>query len=152
MTKAIIIGDGPGGLSAALFLAKNGVDTIVFAQDKTAMHYALLLNYLGIPEMTGTDFQQIAREQVASFGADLRDQAVAAIAQAEQGFVVTTEDGAKHEADYVVLAEGKASKLAVAFGLLKGDAGIPVDRDGRCGVEGLYIVGRSTRVNRQVSG
>ena len=49
MTKAIVIGDGPAGLSAALFLAKNGVETTVFGQDNTAMHYAELHNYLGIP-------------------------------------------------------------------------------------------------------
>lgn len=29
MTKAIVIGDGPSGLSAAFFLAKNGIDTTV---------------------------------------------------------------------------------------------------------------------------
>lgn len=148
MTRAIVIGDGPAGLSAALFLSKNGVDTVVFAQDKTANHYALLRNYLGIPEITGTAFQQIARQQAASFGAEIRDQMVTGVAQTENGFTVTSDDGAAHEADYVLLAEGKGSKLAVAFGLQKGDSGIPVDRDGRSGVDGLYVVGRSTRVTR----
>src|SRR5688500_18947446 len=64
----VIIGDGPGGLSAALFLAKNGMSTVVYGQDKTAMHWALLKNYLGVPEISGTDFQSIARTQVSAFG------------------------------------------------------------------------------------
>lgn len=29
MAKVIIVGDGPGGLAAALFLAKNGQDVTV---------------------------------------------------------------------------------------------------------------------------
>ncbi len=148
MTKAIVIGDGPGGLSAALFLAKNGVQTTVFGQDKTAMHYAMLYNYLGIPQIAGPELQTIARQQAASFGADLQHKLVTGIAQSEGGFAVTTEDGDVHEAVYVVIAEGKAARLATAFGLEKGDSGIRVDRNGRSGVPGLYVVGRSTRITR----
>ena len=80
MADVIIIGDGPGGLSAALFLAKNGQNVTVFGQDETPMHYAKLYNYLGIPEITGTDFQKVAREQVQSFGADLQEERAAQIA------------------------------------------------------------------------
>ena len=71
MSSALIIGDGPGGLSAALYLAKNGIQTTVFGQNETPMHYAMLYNYLGIPEMTGTEFQEVARQQITGFGANL---------------------------------------------------------------------------------
>ncbi len=47
----IVVGDGPGGLSAALFLTKSGLKVVVYGQDKTAMHGALLKNYIGIPEI-----------------------------------------------------------------------------------------------------
>ena len=69
------IGDGPGGLSAALFLAKNGSDVVVFGQNKTAMNWALLRNYLGIPEIAGTEFQKVARAQVGGYGVTVRDDA-----------------------------------------------------------------------------
>ena len=71
MSSALIIGDGPGGLGAALYLAKNEIKTTVFGQNETPMHYAMLYNYLGIPEMTGTEFQKIARQQVTDLGANL---------------------------------------------------------------------------------
>ena len=61
MSSVVIVGDGPGGLSAALFLAKNKLQVTVFGQDQTAMHYAYLYNYLGLPEIDGSDFQEIAR-------------------------------------------------------------------------------------------
>ncbi|MEZ4589720.1 MAG: FAD-dependent oxidoreductase [Chloroflexota bacterium] len=148
MTNAIIVGDGPGGLSCALFLAKNGIETTVFGQDNTAMHYALLFNYLGIPEISGSEFQKIARKQVADFGAKLENRLVTEVAQTADGFTVTTEDGATHSAKYVVLAEGKGVKLNQSLGLTKEGRNVEVDRDGRTAVANLYAVGRSTKMNR----
>ena len=148
MTKVIIIGDGPGGLSSALFLAKKGVDVTVFGKDQTAMHYAELYNYLGIPKILGSDFQKIARQQVLDFGADLQDTLVTDVGKAEDGFTVTTENGATHNAKYVVLAEGKGVKLNESLGLAKEGRSVEVDRNGRTAVAGLYAVGRSTKMNR----
>lgn len=148
MPTAIVIGDGPAGLSAALFLAKNGVETTIFGQGKTNLNFALLYNYLGIREMLGPDFVVIAREQVSHFGGSLAMKTVTGIEQAEAGFRVLTDDGAAHAADYVVIAEGKAAKLATALGLEKNDSGVVVDREGRTGIPGLYVVGRATRRTR----
>jgi len=148
MTDTIIIGDGPGGLSAALFLAKNGQDVIVFGQDKTSMHWAKLYNYLGIPEILGSDFQKIAREQVTSFGATIEEQLVTGIKQNEDGFTITTENGETHTSKYLVLAEGKILQLSKSLGLSITDDGVEVDHAFRTSIENLYVVGRSTRVKR----
>lgn len=83
MTTVAIVGDGPAGLSAGLLLAKNGMTAIVFGQDATAMHHAHLYNYLGIEDIDGTAFQEVARRQAASHGADLRDVEVTAIEAAD---------------------------------------------------------------------
>jgi flavin-dependent dehydrogenase len=40
MSVVTIVGGGPAGLSAALFTAKNGLDTTVFDTDGTWMHKA----------------------------------------------------------------------------------------------------------------
>src|SRR3954462_8357975 len=116
MPDVIVIGDGPGGLSAALFLAKNQLDVVVFGQDKTAMNYALVKNYLGIPEILGTEFQRIARQQVTYLGAKPRDPAGEAIAAAGGRFTVTLEGGEQLTSRYLVLSEGKGPRLAKQLG------------------------------------
>ena len=149
MPDVIVIGDGPGGLSAALFLAKNQLDVVVFGQDKTAMNYALVKNYLGIPEILGTEFQRVARQQVTALGAKLRGDAVEAIAAAPGKFTVTLAGGEQVTARYLVLSEGKAPRLATQLGLAFDDAhGITTDRNARSSLDGVYIVGRSARPGR----
>ena len=148
MADVIIIGDGPGGLSAALFLAKNGQDVTVFGQDKTPMHYALLYNYLGIPKILGSDFQKIAREQVTNFGAKIQEQQVTSIGKTGDGFSVTTEGGESYSSKYLVVGEGKGLTLANSLGLSTTEAGVEVDRQFRTSIDNLYFIGRSTGIQR----
>src|SRR5512134_3455874 len=132
MPDVIVIGDGPGGLSAALFLAKNKLDVVVFGQDKTAMHWALVKNYLGIPEILGGEFQAIARRQVTGFGGTLRDDRVETVSGKDGAWSVVLENGEAMTARYLVLSEGKAPRLAKQLGLEFDEAtGIPTDRNAR---------------------
>ena len=149
--RALIVGDGPGGLSAALFLAKAGHDVVVFGQDQTAMNWAMLYNYLGIEAMTGTAFQQVSRKQVADQGAVLNDARITAIASGDAGFEATLEDGSTHTADVIVLSEGKSWPLAKGLGCAEradGAPGIAVDEQGLTSVSGVYAVGRMVRPAR----
>jgi len=149
MPDVIVIGDGPGGLSAALFLAKNKLDVVVFGQDKTAMNYALVRNYLGIAEILGTDFQRIARKQVTDFGARLRDEQVTDLGGESGRWSVTLESGEKLTARYLVLSEGKAPKLAKLLGLdFDANTGIATDKSAKTKLDGVYVVGRSARPGR----
>lgn len=147
MARVIIVGDGPGGLSAGLFLAKNGHDVTVFGQDQTAMNYAYLRNYLGIPEIAGTDFQKIARKQVTDFGARILDEAVTSVASGDL-FTVGTESRSD-EADYLILTEGKNPVLARSLGVDEDESGaIVVDRNYQSSIDRLYVVGRAVRTTR----
>lgn len=145
----VIIGDGPGGLSAALFLAKAGVDVVVYGQDKTAMHWALLKNYLGIPEIAGSEFQRIARDQVSTFGARIEPARVSSIARSGSGFEIELEDGTKKSAEFVILSEGKSPRLAQQLGLeFDEKTGVSTDVNSLTRIPGLYAVGRLHRPSR----
>jgi thioredoxin reductase (NADPH) len=149
MVRVVVVGDGPAGLSAALFLAKTGHDVTVYAQDGTAMHYAQLRNYLGIPDIHGSEFQRIAREQVEGFGADVREAEVTALATDGAAFVVTAGEE-ESRADYLILAGSKAcQRLADELGARRrDDGGVEVDTEYRTSVDRVYAVGRVARMER----
>lgn len=149
MPDVIIIGDGPGGLSAALFLAKNDLSVTVYGQDKTAMHWAMLENYLGIDKIHGSEFQKIARAQVERFEAQLHEARVESVAKTDDGFTVTLEGGDTASSRYLILSEGKSPRLAQSLGLEhSSDTGIETDINGLTALEGVYAVGRLVRPGR----
>lgn len=149
MARIAIIGDGPAGLSAALFLAKNGHDATVFGKDETAMHYALLHNYLGIEAITGSEFQANARAQVERHGATLVDAEVTELTAEGAGFRLTTAEGGSDSADYLVLAAARpGARLAAQLGVETPKTGIPTDQQQLTSVDRVYAVGRIARQNR----
>lgn len=147
MARVTIVGDGPGGLSAALFLAKNGHEVKVFGQDETAMNYAYLHNYLGIPEIDGTEFQKIAKGQVTAQGAEIIEKEVTSVT-INGTFTVETDSGS-YESDYLILTEGKNPALASSLGVDADDEGaIVVDENYQSSIDRVYVVGRSVRPKR----
>jgi len=146
MSDVIVVGGGPAGLSAALFTAKNDLDTTVFDTDKTWMHKAHLFNYLGIRSIDGDVFLDRARNHaVDDHGATLnQDEEVTDVEATESGFTVTTDDG-EYGADYVVLATGANRDLAESLGCkFDGDI-VDVDVTMETSVEGAYATGAMVR-------
>lgn len=149
MARIAIIGDGPAGLSAALFLAKNDQDVDVYGKDETAMHYAMLYNYLGIDEMTGSEFQAKARSQVERHGATLIDDEVTELSKDGDTFRVATAEGRSGSADYLVLATARPGvELAEQLGIEAPKEGIPTDPEQLTSVPRVYAVGRIARQHR----
>ena len=116
------------------------------------MNYAYLYNYLGIPEIGGTDFQRVARAQLQGFGGRLIAEEVEGITADGNGFVVSP--GGDRRGDYLVLAEAGRPRPATALGLDQDDSGaVVVDRNSRSSMDRVYmdrvyVVGRSTRPAR----
>ncbi|MCY3787562.1 MAG: thioredoxin reductase [Gemmatimonadetes bacterium] len=112
------------------------------------MHKAMLYNYLGIPKIAGPEFQQIGREQVRDFGGEIQDVEVSSVEKGEGGFVVETADGQSHQSQYLILVTGPSNPLAESLGVAKEADGLAADRNGRTSVEGLYVLGWSTRLKK----
>ncbi len=143
-TDVIVVGGGPAGLSAALFAQKNGLEAVVFDADGTWMHKAHLFNYLGIGSIDGSAYMDVARRQVESFGAELRETEVVDASTAEDGFRVETADG-DHRADYLVLATGANRDLAEALGCAFDGDVVDVDVTMETSVEDAYATGAMVR-------
>ncbi|MFC5971960.1 FAD-dependent oxidoreductase [Halomarina salina] len=148
MSHVVVVGGGPGGLSAALFTAKNGLETSLFDQGETALRFAHLLNYLGIDSVDGEAFLHAAREQADAVGVHRHDERVVEVEDDGEEFVVVTETGT-YAADYLVLATGQARELAAQLRCeLDHDGTVLVDRNGRTSVEDVYAVGWLTRKDK----
>ncbi|WP_028578510.1 NAD(P)/FAD-dependent oxidoreductase [Desulfomicrobium escambiense] len=106
-TDILIIGQGPAGLSAAIYTARAGMRTlIVGCAPKVAGDYEID-NYFGFTEpITGKELIERGRAQAAKFGVEMRcDRVLAMHHNGDQKFVAKTEDG-EIEATALVLATG----------------------------------------------
>jgi thioredoxin reductase len=148
MSDVIVVGGGPAGLSAALFTAKNGLDTRLFDTDGTWMHKAHLFNYLGIDSKDGTAFLEDSRDQVDEFGVQRHQgEAVTGVAANGDGggFSVATEDD-EYEGSYLVLATGASRDLAEDLGCAFTDEDVvDVDVTMETSVEDAYATGAMVR-------
>lgn len=105
----LIIGQGPAGLSAAIYTARAGIQTVVLGcAPKIAGDYDID-NYFGFPEtISGRELIDRGTRQAQRFGAEIRCERVLSIHQAEQGrYHVRTEQG-EYETCSVILSTGVA--------------------------------------------
>jgi len=145
MADVIVIGGGAAGMSAALFTAKNDLETTLFDTDETWLHKAHLFNYLGIESVDGTEFVERSREQVDDYGVERHEEEVTAVEALGDGFSVTTDAG-EYGADYVVLATGAKRDLAESLGCAFTDEDVvDVDVTMETSVEDAYATGAMVR-------
>src|SRR6202158_285170 len=107
----IVIGSGPAGLTAALYGAREGIDTLVIERGGVGGQAAIterLGNFPGFPEgISGSEFPDRLRQQAERFGVEiLQAQEVTEIAVDEEYRVVKTSDGKEYGCWAVLLALG----------------------------------------------
>ena len=106
-TQCLIIGAGPAGISAAIYTARAGMDTVVAGcEPKIAGDYDID-NYFGFPEtVSGGELIDRGRRQAARFGARLACQRVLAVHMTDDGAFVCKTDQGEYTAQSVVIAAG----------------------------------------------
>jgi len=108
---AIVIGSGPAGLTAAFYMAREGLDTLVIEKGGIGGQVGItqvLDNFPGFDEgIAGGEFADRLEKQARRFGVEiLQAQSVDDISAEGQYICVTTSDGTSYGANAVLLASG----------------------------------------------
>ena len=108
---AVIIGGGPTGLTAAIYLAREGLDALIIEKAGLGGQAGItqvLDNFPGFDEgVSGADFAARLTRQAQRFGAEiLQAQDVVSVDRDGQYLCVRTADGSEYGAKAALLATG----------------------------------------------
>lgn len=109
--ELIVVGGGPAGLTAALYAAREGIDTLVIERAALGGQAAATERLDNIPGfadgVAGAKFADQLRQQAARFGVEmLQAQDVAGVRSHDSYHCVGTSDGSEYSARAVLLATG----------------------------------------------
>lgn len=106
MRDVIIIGKGPAGISAAIYLKRANIDVLVIGKGKGSLEKAEVIeNYFGFVEpISGIELLNRGIAQAERLGVEIITDEVVGIKQ-EENFVVETSNS-QFEAKVVLLATG----------------------------------------------
>jgi len=142
----VIIGGGPAGLTAAMYLCRAAVGATVYRTPSPPSQIILttmLENYPGIDSIDGFSFVEALSAQARKFGADIVEKAVAGVQKAENGFIVSLEDGEAVSARAVIVASGSRPRTLGVPGE-KEFTGRGVSYCGTC--DGVFFRGKNVLV------
>lgn len=104
-----MIGSGPAGLTAAIYLVRAGIETSVISGNEPGGQLIFTTeveNFPGFPEkIMGPDLMVKMRDQAAKVGAKFLDESVTDVDFSKRPFVIKTSDK-EMSADSVIIATG----------------------------------------------
>lgn len=144
----VIVGGGVAGLTAAVFTARHGLDTLVLDTDESILNRnAHLENVPGFPAgVNARLFLEMLGEQADRAGCDRETAEVTQVTVEDEGFTVETDDGKQFWGDYVIAATKNTVDYlrgidGVGF-VDRGKTFVDCNEQGETGVDGLYVAGR----------
>lgn len=107
MKDAIIIGAGPAGISASLYIKRAGLDVMVLYKDDGTLEKAHKIdNYYGTPEISGRELAEIGRKQAEALEIDIRNEEVVEIEYDYENEFFTVQADRKYKSKTIILATG----------------------------------------------
>ncbi|TZF87664.1 NAD(P)/FAD-dependent oxidoreductase [Lysobacter lacus] len=119
MLDCIIVGAGPGGLTAATYLVRYHRRIVVLDAGKSRARWIPTShNAPGFPRgIEGRTLLQQQREQAIGYGARIEDACVARLERVGGGFEAVAADGRRWRARFVILATGIVDVMPPIAGL-----------------------------------
>lgn len=145
MGKVLVIGRGPAGISASLYIRRGGFEVTVAAKDDGALARAEKVeNFYGQAEpVSGSEIIRRGIAGAKRLGVNFREAEVVALTTEEKGFSAKTAAGETLTADAVVLAAG-ASRSAPPIPGLNDFSGRGVSYCAIC--DGVFYRGKTVAV------
>ncbi|MEI7818740.1 MAG: FAD-dependent oxidoreductase [bacterium] len=112
----IIIGGGPAGMTAAIYLARKKLKSLMLTKDigGQAAWSSDVENYLGFSMITGTDLTKHFQDHMLKFSDEITMQLIVdgvhGITKSPTGFSVELKDGKTESARAIIIASGKIPK------------------------------------------
>lgn len=111
---AIVIGGGPAGLTAGIYLSRARLSTLILNEGTVGGQMVLtheIANYPGVENINGYQLGSIMQKQAKAFGCEIRSNIhLAEISLSEKIKSVTLSDGKVFSTDAVILAPGGRSR------------------------------------------
>ncbi|REE81579.1 thioredoxin reductase (NADPH) [Paenibacillus taihuensis] len=114
MYKAIIIGTGPAGLTAAIYLARANLNPLVIEGPEPGGQLTTTTeveNFPGFPEgIMGPDLMANMRKQAERFGAEFRTGWVNSVDTSKRPFTLHVEGQGSLQAEALIISTGASAK------------------------------------------
>lgn len=113
-TKCLIIGSGPAGYTAAIYLSRAGISSVLYSGIQPGgqlTQTTTIENYPGFPQgVEGFDLMVNMRQQAVNVGAEVRNGIITDIDLSKRPFVATVDGTSTISADAVIIATGASAK------------------------------------------
>lgn len=110
----IIIGSGPAGMTAAIYCARKGLNTLIIGKEVGGQvaKSAGIENYLGFGSSTGTELTRSFHDHISKFKniEHVHNVLVKGIKKNSAGFELKTDSGKSYQSKALIIASGRNPK------------------------------------------
>ncbi|MDD4057508.1 MAG: thioredoxin-disulfide reductase [Bacteroidales bacterium] len=111
---AIIIGAGPAGLTAGIYLSRARVKTLILNEGTVGGQMVLtheIANYPGVESISGYQLAMIMKKQAVSFGCEIKSNIIVKdIDTGDKIKSIILSDGTKYTSDAIIITTGGRSR------------------------------------------